>query len=267
MYLRLAFAVAAFLESEILLVDEVLAVGDASFQKRCLGKMRDVSASGRTVLFVSHNMAAIESLCNRCLYISDGHTVGLGRPHELIAHYLSAEAAPQSALKSLDPHTGRPGRYEPMMRRVLLAGDGDAPAAIIRMGGTLSVCVDYRSERQTVSPVLGLVIKNNYGQPIFGINNRLVPGYQFNDPSREGSIACHFRGLPLMPNTYSIDLFFGDLYQDYDVVYDAITFEVVAADVFGNGKLPGAECGPVYWPATWTHAPVERVAPVASGQR
>jgi lipopolysaccharide transport system ATP-binding protein len=266
MYLRLAFAVAAFLESEILLVDEVLAVGDASFQKRCLGKMRDVSASGRTVLFVSHNMAAIESLCNRCLYLSDGRTVGLGQPHELIGRYLSTEAAPRSAFKSLDPHPGRPGRYEPMMRGVLLAGDGDAPASIIRMGGKLSVRVDYRSQ-QAVSPVLGLVIKNNYGQPIFGINNRLVPGYQFNDPTREGSIACHFSGLPLMPNTYSIDLFFGDMYQDHDVVYDAITFEVVAADVFGHGKLPGAECGPIYWPATWTHVPVELPAPVTSGQR
>ena len=73
MYLRLAFSVAAFLESEILLVDEVLAVGDATFQKRCLGKMRDISAGGRTVIFVSHNMAAIESLCTRCLMIAQGN--------------------------------------------------------------------------------------------------------------------------------------------------------------------------------------------------
>jgi lipopolysaccharide transport system ATP-binding protein len=267
MYLRLAFAVAAFLESEILLVDEVLAVGDASFQKRCLGKMRDVSASGRTVLFVSHNMAAIESLCNRCLYISDGRTVEMGRPHEVIGRYLSAETSPQSAVRSLESHPGRSGRYEPMMRRVMLAGDGDGPAMMIRMGGALSVCVDYKSHLQAVCPVLGLVIKNNYGQPVFGINNRLVPGYQFNDPSPEGSITCHFRGLPLMPDTYSIDLFFGDLYQDHDVVYDAISFEVVAADVFGNGKLPGAECGPIYWPASWTHRPAERVAPVGSARR
>ncbi|HEY7443117.1 MAG TPA: Wzt carbohydrate-binding domain-containing protein, partial [Vicinamibacterales bacterium] len=252
---------------EILLVDEVLAVGDASFQKRCLGKMRDVSASGRTVLFVSHNMAAIESLCNRCLYISDGQTVGLGPPHELIGRYLSAEVAPQSAVRGLESHPGRPGRYDPMMRRVTLVGDGDAPRAMIRMGGGLSVCVDYKSHRQAICPVLGLAIKNNYGQPVFGINNRLVPGYQFNDPSREGSITCHFRGLPLMPDTYSIDLFLGDLYQDHDVVYDAITFEVVAADVFGNGKLPGAECGPIYWPASWTHAPAEQETVVGSGRR
>jgi hypothetical protein len=134
------------------------------------------------------------------------------------------------------------------------------------MGGALSVRVEYCSERQAVCPVLGLVIKNNYGLPIFGINNRLVRGYQFGDASREGAIACHFRGLPLMPDTYSIDLFFGDLYQDYDVVYDAITFEVIAADVFGNGKLPGAECGPIFWPASWTYVPAETAAPAGSRQ-
>ena len=265
MYLRLAFAVAAFLESEILLVDEVLAVGDANFQKRCLGKMRDVSASGRTVLFVSHNMAAIEALCSRCLYISQGHAEGLGVVHELIGRYLSAEALPSSAIKSLDPHPGRRAGCEPLMRSVSLAGEGGIPASTVRMGGALSICVDYRSETRPIRPVLGVVIKNTYGLPVFGINNRVVPGYRFEDPSREGTITCHLRDLPLMPDTYSMDLFLGDLYQDYDVVYDAMTFEVVAADVFGNGQLPGAECGPVLWPASWTHASTE--APAAANPR
>src|SRR4051812_20354576 len=109
MYLRLAFAVAAFLESEILLVDEVLAVGDASFQKKCLGKMRDVSHSGRTVFFVSHNMAAVEGLCNRCLFIAEGALAGDGKPEELIAKYLAAEAVPEHASRDLTKHSGRPG--------------------------------------------------------------------------------------------------------------------------------------------------------------
>jgi lipopolysaccharide transport system ATP-binding protein len=233
----------------------VLAVGDVSFQKRCLGKMRDVSASGRTVLFVSHNMASIESLCNRCLHISEGRIQGLGVPHELIRRYLSAETVPQAATKKLDRHQGRPGRFEPMMRCVRLFDEADTPTATIRMGGGLSVSVEYYSERLAVSPSLGLVIKSNYGQPIFGISNRLVRGYQFEAPSHAGTIACHFQNLPLMPDTYSIDLFFGDLYQDYDVVYDAITFDVTAADVFGNGKLPSADSGSIFWPASWTHIP------------
>jgi lipopolysaccharide transport system ATP-binding protein len=255
MYLRLAFAVAAFLESEILLVDEVLAVGDANFQKRCLGKMREVSSSGRTVLFVSHNMAAIESLCNRCLYISEGRTEGFGIPHELIGRYLSAEALPRSAAMSLDPHPGRRGGAEVLMRSVSLIGDGDVPGATIRMGTGLSIRVAYCSAERSLAPVLGIVVKNNFGIPVFGTNNRIVRGYQFTTPSLAGTMTLHLRELPLMPDTYSIDLYFGDGYQDYDVVYDATTFEVVAADVFGNGKLPGAECGPIFWPASWTYSP------------
>jgi lipopolysaccharide transport system ATP-binding protein len=254
MYLRLAFAVAAFLESEILLVDEVLAVGDVSFQKRCLGKMREVSASGRTVLFVSHTMAAIEALCNRCLYISDGRLAGSGAPHEVIGRFLSAESLPQAATISLVEHTGRRAGSQGVMRRVALTSDRGEPAACIRMGSALSIRVEYESDR-AIAPVLGVVIKNNYGAPLFGINNRLIPGFEFAPPSRSGQIACELHSLPLMPDTYAIDLYFGDAYTDHDVIYDAVTFDVVASDVFGSGKLPGPECGSIYWPATWTHTP------------
>jgi lipopolysaccharide transport system ATP-binding protein len=258
MYLRLAFAVAAFLESEILLVDEVLAVGDASFQKRCIGKMREVSTSGRTVLFVSHNMAAIESLCSRCLYISEGRTVDFGVPHELIARYLSTGIRPAAASTSLEQLQGRRSGSEVIMRSVLLLDGSDVPAVAIRMGTGLTVRVEYLSEQRSVPPVLGIVVKNRYGVPIFGVNNRIVRGYQFDEPSSAGTIALHLRDLPLMPDSYSIDLFFGDAYQDYDVVYDAATFDVVEADVLGNGKLPGSECGPIFWPATWTYTPTAR---------
>ncbi|MGA1791012.1 MAG: ABC transporter ATP-binding protein, partial [bacterium] len=89
MYMRLAFAVAAHMEPEILLIDEVLAVGDAAFQKKCLGKMGDVSKEGRTVLFVSHNMAAVSWLCSRCIYIDEGKIESLGPTDELISRYLA----------------------------------------------------------------------------------------------------------------------------------------------------------------------------------
>ena len=253
MYLRLAFAVAAFLESEILLVDEVLAVGDAAFQKRCLGKIREVSASGRTVLFVSHNMAAVEALCTKCLYLDDGRLQGIGTPHEIIQRYLSAESGPASGALALAPHPGRRAGSSPVMRSVTLSGDTE-PGGTVRMGTGLHVQVGYESDA-AIRPVLGLVVKNNYGAPIFGINNRLVPGYQFEDASSSGSVTCHIAALPLMPGTYTIDLYLGDAYQDVDVIYDAATFDVIAADVLGGGKLPGIECGPIVWPATWTYEP------------
>ena len=95
MYMRLAFAIAAHLETDILLVDEVLAVGDASFQQKCLAKMQDVAGHGRTVLFVSHNMTAVQSLCDRVIYIDNGQIKGDGSPKEQIQEYLSTTVGQQ----------------------------------------------------------------------------------------------------------------------------------------------------------------------------
>ena len=107
MYVRLAFAVAAHLEPEILIVDEVLAVGDAEFQKKCLGKMGDVSRKGRTVLFVSHNMAAVEHLCRRVLVLEDGRNVFDGSSQDAIATYLEAPIVYSST--SLESRLDRQG--------------------------------------------------------------------------------------------------------------------------------------------------------------
>ena len=104
MYLRLAFAVAAHLEPEILLVDEVLAVGDAAFQKKCLGKMGDVAKQGRTVIFVSHNMTALRALCTRAVWLNEGKTMEDGPAETVVNHYLQKNAAPQSGIA-----LGRPG--------------------------------------------------------------------------------------------------------------------------------------------------------------
>ena len=143
MYLRLAFAVAAFLESEILLVDEYSLSATRQFSETCLGKMREVSASGRTVLFVSHTMAAIEALCNRCLYISEGRLAGMGAPHEVIAADISPpnsrRASRLSGSSGIPPHCGS----HVVMRAVALTTERGEPAASIRMGGGLSIRVDY----------------------------------------------------------------------------------------------------------------------------
>ncbi|HET9696228.1 MAG TPA: ABC transporter ATP-binding protein [Terriglobales bacterium] len=249
MYLRLAFAVAAFLESEILLVDEVLAVGDAGFQKKCLGKMRDVSASGRTVLFVSHNMAAIEGLCNRCLFISEGILSGDGKPHELVTRYLAAEAAPENAQRDLGEHPGRRGGLKSIMSRVSLRSQSGNPASAIRMGEGISIQVDFDSPNAEIRPSMDFCIKNNYGVPIFTASSRVQKQYRFEAPLHKGSIVCHLADLPLLNGVYSIDLFFGEDYQNTDLIYDAISFEVIEADVFDCGQVPPANSGTIFWPA------------------
>jgi lipopolysaccharide transport system ATP-binding protein len=101
MYVRLAFAVAAHLEPEILIVDEVLAVGDAEFQKKCLGKMKDVAGHGRTILFVSHNMAAMRSLCDRVIYMDNGSVVADGKTDGIVEQYLESSLVTEAKSSSL----------------------------------------------------------------------------------------------------------------------------------------------------------------------
>jgi lipopolysaccharide transport system ATP-binding protein len=266
MYLRLAFAVAAFLESEILLVDEVLAVGDASFQKKCLGKMRDVSQSGRTVFFVSHNMAAVEGLCNRCLFIKEGRLVGDGSPHELITRYLAAEAVPENAQRDLSQHKGRAGGMATLMRRVSLRSQSGVPASTIRMGEGISIQLEFAGTRR-FRPNLNLTIKNYFGVPVFTISTRVQKQYQIADAISSGTITCHLRDMPLLAGTYSIDLFLGEEYANLDVIYDAISFEVLPADVFDSGQEPISRDGTIFWPAEIEIIPAGEAVTSASGSR
>ena len=254
MYLRLAFAVAAFLESEILLVDEVLAVGDAGFQKKCLGKMRDVSTSGRTVLLVSHNMAAIEALCSRCLLMSRGRLQAEGEPSDIATRYLAAGANPRSASMALLSHPGRRKDLAPMMRRVALFPQSMFASPSVRMGAPFSVRVFFQSETKPIRPVLGLVIKNSYGMPLFSVSNRVIAEYLPAEAMSAGTVSCDFDSLPLMPGIYHLDLYLGDEYMDYDCIYEAISFEVLPADIFGSGRLPPGSDGPIFWRARWSFA-------------
>ena len=252
MYLRLAFSVAAFLESEILLVDEVLAVGDASFQKRCLGKMRDISASGRTVIFVSHNMAAIESLCNRCLMISQGRLMADETPHQVISQYLAADLATQSSSSDLRSHPNRRGGMKPMMQRMTLLSESGHAVSSVRMGESIAVQVDFACPDHRLRPNLEVCIKNSFGVTVFNASNRMIAEYQFSDSMKQGSITCKLANLPLVAGLYTIDLFFGEEYQNHDAIYDAISFEVTPADVFGSGQIPTENEGTIFWPSRWS---------------
>jgi lipopolysaccharide transport system ATP-binding protein len=248
MYVRLAFAVAAHLQPEIMLIDEVLAVGDAEFQKKCLGKIGDVARTGRTVVFISHNMAAIESLCGRCLLLRGGGIAVSGPPADAIAGYMASIMRQESGTVSLVEHPGRTHDSDRSMTSVTLASDGAEPISGLRMGATLSVNVVFKSARP-ISPVLGVVIKNSHGVQVFAVNNKFIAGYRFEKHVGSGIITCTVSNLPLMPGTYSFDLYFGDGPQDIDVVYDATSVEVLPADVFGTGLLPNY--GSIYWPASF----------------
>jgi len=142
MYVRLAFAVAAHLESEVLLVDEVLAVGDVAFQKKCLGKMSEVGRQGRTVLFVSHNMVAVQNLCQRVMWLREGRLVADGATSDVVRQYLSASVSAQNERVWTDPNTG-PGNEKVRLRRVSVKRADAGPNELISMSTPLMVEVEY----------------------------------------------------------------------------------------------------------------------------
>jgi lipopolysaccharide transport system ATP-binding protein len=142
MYVRLAFAVAAHLEPEILLVDEVLAVGDAAFQKKCLGKMGDVTTQGRTVLFVSHNMVAIQSLCSRAIWLDHGGIVRQGEANQVVTQYLAS--GNQAVSEQVWPEmTSAPGNDKVRLRRVCVYPENGSPNDPITMETAVVIEVEY----------------------------------------------------------------------------------------------------------------------------
>jgi len=252
---RLAFGVAAHLNPEILLVDEVLAVGDQKFQKKCLGKMREVARSGRTVLFVSHNTAALESLCERCILIHQGQVKADGDTRSILARYYEDDQDRALGRRDLTEHHGRTRNSKPIMSQVTLSDGTQSPVSCIPLGSSLSIQVDFDTQGAATSPVLGVIVKTDLGAPLFGVNNRFIPGFEFVKVQAHARICCNLADLPLMPGGYLLDLYFGNENEDLDVVHEAIGFEVMPADNFGSGKLPPKAAGPILWPATWALQP------------
>jgi len=254
MYVRLAFAVAAHLDPEILVVDEVLAVGDLSFQKRCLGKMGDVAREGRTILFVSHNMASIQALCTHCAIIRNGRLEAIGEPNVMVGRYMSTELIKDPGTRSLVGHPGRVRSSIPIMTEVTVLSDSSESVGAMKMGSSLSVRVNF-SAPYPVRSILAVTVKTAQGMPIFGVSNRwTLQGFD-GLCADKGTITCNFERLPLMPGTYILDLYLGDFAdqtRDLDIIIDAVSIEVFPADIYGTGLTPRSMDGPIFCHADWT---------------
>lgn len=166
MYMRLAFAVASHLEPEILMVDEVLAVGDVQFQKKCLSKMGDVAREGRTVFFVSHNMIAVLSLCSRVVWLEEGIMRGEGPPNEVVSNYLKT-ALFLRAEQVWDDINTAPGNEQIRIRRACLWPAGDEPTGPINVSTPVMIEFEYWNLVPGAYLDLSVVIKTEEGYPIF----------------------------------------------------------------------------------------------------
>ncbi len=240
MYVRLAFSVAAHLNPEILIVDEVLAVGDAEFQKKCLGKMQDVAQQdGRTVLFVSHNMTAVQSLCNRVVMLRNGQVAVDGDVGEGVAAY-----------QLTGGHAGRevvPGRYDLSDRKPLLPGELIVRQVSVRnargqtthavpMGEGLSLAIDVDGLSRYRGARIGVKIFSDNGQWLLGINTDMRPPSVRGPRREQEQVILDIPRFPLVPGVYWIDI---DIDQPgarvLDHVERAARLEVVEADFYGTG--------------------------------
>lgn len=250
MQLRLAFAVAAHLEPEILIIDEVLAVGDAEFQKKCIGKMEDVSKSGRTILFVSHNMAAIESLCNKAILLSKGKLIDQGLCRDITNKYVNintGESKGENGVLVIHDHD----RSSKIIKQVEILVD-DRLSSYAYMGCNLKVKVFFNSNEKLDYPVLGVIIRDVNNMPILGINNKSYQDNLIVHPINEAIISMEIPYLQLMSGYYSMDIRLGNAFKDIHILNDCISFQVESASFSKQGMLPDEKINKffikeVYW--------------------
>ncbi len=247
MYVRLAFAVAAHLESEILLVDEVLAVGDAEFQKKCLGKMGDVaSKEGRTVLFVSHNMAAVKSLCTRAVLIQAGNFIANGDMDFVIRAYLIQTSNTSTSNYTIPFSLPREGNG--VLKFLGWYIESDLLLYSRRTYScqpcTFKLLYKANSINYLKNVSVTITIKNLLGNPIFSSATWLTDS-DFAEIPLAGVLSCRFVDFPLAPGTYVVHLFCSVNNDVADRIINAGTFDVITDDIFGTGKSPASHHGDI----------------------
>lgn len=236
MFMRLAFSVAAHLEPEILVVDEVLAVGDAAFQKKCLGKMDGAAQEGRTILFVSHNMPMIQALCDRAIWLRDGRVVEDGAPADVVQHYLQSQSVP--AVASLDDRGDRSG--DGTARVVSLEIESADADGVIRPTSKLLFRMGYRSDGPLRFPQFLISVYDDVGVGLFLLHSEFTDRLPEVLPP-QGVVTCETDAINLTPGrcTVAVELLKGNVRAD--LVEDAASFDVEHDDVFGTGMLPPRE--------------------------
>ncbi|MBU0764758.1 MAG: ABC transporter ATP-binding protein [Bacteroidetes bacterium] len=234
MYVRLGFAVAAHLEPEILVVDEVLAVGDVQFQKKCLGKMSDVAREGRTVLFVSHNMAAVENLCRTGIVLDNGNIGFNGPITEALKFYLSSitEIIDNS---NIGARSDRKGEGQVRITNITIKDQERNENIPFQTGTKFFFEIDYKAGENVKNPrvIIGLYDLMNVGVARF---DTAITGDLQSVLPLSGRIICSTESLPLAPGRYFINIAFlsNGVIQDY--LAGAVYMDIIGSDYFNTGK-------------------------------
>jgi lipopolysaccharide transport system ATP-binding protein len=259
MYVRLAFAVAAHLEPEILIVDEVLAVGDGAFQKKCLSKMGSFANSGRTVLFVSHSMEAVRNLCQRGIWMKDGRVHQDGPVEETIAGYFDE-------MSSERPFFCESRDYGVTIHGVVLKDAAGEKCNEFHPGDDLVVEIEYETQERLELPYLILSVQGKNGTCFTA--NMLLDGNRPSELFGRGKVACRFKALPLLPQSFSIRMSLrtsngNDMIVNYqDVAYFHVVGDLKHYGYKGEFLSRASDSTPVVIPYEW-YLPDGTVAPVS----
>lgn len=249
MQVRLAFSVAAHLEPEILVVDEVLAVGDAEFQKKCVGKMEDVSKEGRTVLFVSHNMAAVQNLCNRAFLLNQGTFSKDGEVEDVIGYYLSNphENSKKShiGIFDLSERFNLYSKGKIILKKVILSGPDNIPRETFLTGETLRISILVEGLSEHEGSEVGVAFKSEYDQWISSASTWMC-ATTIEKPRRNLEwVILEVDRLYLTPGKWGLyissTIHTAGIYLDK--VDDVVSFNVEGSDFYGTGQLITREYG------------------------
>ena len=250
MYVRLAFAVAANLDPEILIVDEVLAVGDAQFQQKCLGKMQDVARhSGRTILFVSHNMNAILQLCDRAILLHQGQVAMDGQPDEVMKDYV---AEPETgSVVDLRNHPNRDPSYSPTFQSISLCDTADNPTAVFAPGDTVQLEVSLKLNRRIINPSFACALHNWRGERLFAVATYLSRA-PVEYLEGECLLVGRFEIPNLVPGKYMLEISFTDSFDRFiDRITNVAALTIAPSDYLGVTHPFSPDMGSVMVRSEW----------------
>jgi ABC-type polysaccharide/polyol phosphate transport system ATPase subunit len=213
MQLRLAFATAAHFDPEVLVLDEVLAVGDDAYQRKCLARVREIREGGAAIVFISHDMTVVEQMCDRVAVLDQGRIVDRGKPVEVVGRYRAAQAAKTVGRAS----SRRWGTGEARFTSITLRVDGSPPAQAFKTGDRLTIRMEYEASRRVDQPIIGLAIRTEEGSLVTGPNTKMC-GAAIEALEGRGALEYTVPRLPLLPGVYvlAVSIYDQQLLTAYD---------------------------------------------------
>jgi lipopolysaccharide transport system ATP-binding protein len=237
MWLRLAFSVAAHLDAEILAIDEVLAVGDAAFQQKCLGRMNEVAGEGRTVLFVSHHMAAVQSLCREVLWLDRGMVVARGEARHIVVDYLRQSSAPAASVSANLRQVPRRSRWPGVFVHGLVNGSPLAGHHAVVPEQDLEFQLELELGGRSTNCCVGIVFEDDLGIRVYSLQSRWqCRGLELAEGSHR--VRCTVAKPPLVPGRYHVTLEFTSDGSVRDTLDRIASLDCLECDVYGTGEVP-----------------------------